>query len=462
MGRRLPVPSDPNPTEYITIPLTIPNTQEWRGIYCGLLYSLSFGYWWDKNSGDWETAKNVGYAVALEACRSMSLCDEVADCIETNDGVREILRELIKETIYDGGAEGRNRNLGGGSASLEACTKDNVFGAVTYLVQYQIDAVHDFFELLETATNTLELVFDWIQDFGVVAPILAVITEYVEWVQDNIVENFDAQLTTALQDEYRCDLFCLYLEDCNGLSARQIADYYLGRISGAGFMETLDDLFDFLISGSWEGTQIVDAMMASTIAMMTVDLDWIPFITIPTTYSLQTIFQLGGNDPDPDWSILCTDCEAVNCYDMSDLTNIDIILGYSDPSQGHPEPSIHSASGVNSATYPLNASGTSNGISPAIRLNFLTPKDVNSLTFEYFMDASGTETMLRGYELREFGTNDLIARVVQTHDHNDANWHTWDVVGLGAHDVGAIVIWTSKTSNPTTTGTALLDNLCWD
>lgn len=458
-SKGLQVPTTPEDVAYITLPLTIPDTPEWRGVFCGLLYSISFGYWWDKNSGDWETAKQIGYSVAFEACKSMGICDEVADCIEGSETIREIIREIIKETVISPDGGGSGGRLGVGIESLENCDEDYVFGAVTGLVNYQLQAVRDALELIEVATNGVEVVLGWVGNFGLAIPILSIVADYISWIQDSIAENFEAQVTTALIDEYRCDLFCLYLENCDGLTAEQIAGYFLGRIGGESFVDTLEDLLSFFITGEFTGSQIVDAMMAGSIAMMTVNLDWIPFITIPNLYSIDLVFSLSADNPDSDWTILCPNCTGITCYRMDDMTNITVLLGSVDPLQGNPEPSILGASGVNSGTYPLNGAGTSSGIAPAIRIDFDAPLSVQSVKFDYLMDATGTDALLRGFELREFGTDNLLERVVTTVDDNDGNWWTWTRT-VSESNVGALVVWISKTSNPTTTGTSLIDNVC--
>jgi len=322
-NKGLKVPEIPEEIQYVTLPLTIPDTPEWRGVFCGLLYSLSFGYWWDKNSGDWEKAKQLGYEIALRTCMSADICTEVAECIDGSETIREIIREIIKETTTGGGGTGGGRGLGVGVTSLAECHPDNVFGAVTGLVNYQIQAIRDALELLETATNRAEFILDWLGDSLVIMPIIGTIANWVAWVQDNISENFEAQLTTALIDEYRCDLFCLYQEnDCAGLTSSQIAQYYLDRVGGVDLLENLEDLLNFFITGEFTGTQIVDVMMAGSIAMMVVDLNWIPFVTIPTLYSLDMIFSLSADDPSNDWTVLCDPCtepiERSYCWFIDD------------------------------------------------------------------------------------------------------------------------------------------------
>lgn len=154
----------------------------------------------------------------------------------------------------------------------------------------------------------------------------------------------------------------------------------------------------------------------------------------------------------------CENCISP-CYDMSDLTNIDIILGSQDPLQGDPPPSIKNASGVNSAEYPLNASGTTDGIATAIRINFTSRRDVNDVTVKYLMNASGTAGLVRGVEVREFGTGIVLDRKEAIVSHNDNNWHE-TTFAIDETFVGEVVVWISKTSDPATSGLALITEVC--
>jgi hypothetical protein len=73
--------------------------------------------------------------------------------------------------------------------------------------------------------------------------------------------------------------------------------------------------------------------------MMVVDLDWIPFVTIPSLYNIEMVFALNADNPDPDWEILCSECvpdewEKFFDFTIDDYTDIwtgiapDFLSGY--------------------------------------------------------------------------------------------------------------------------------------
>lgn len=235
-------------------------------------------------------------------------CGCVMDCIESNaSGVSTIVNE---ENTGTGGENATSVDLGGGNFNLSGCDYDYVFNACTELVQYMIRQIRDTLEILEAATNFAEIAANWLDNFFDVPNLVQAVLDWINYVQDNISEVFEAQLTTALEDEYRCDLFCMYIDGCQRLTPRQISTYFLNRLGGgANLFDNTIDFIVFLVGGTWSGSSVVDFMMASAIGVMQTDENAIPFLTIPTTYTLQHIFDLAGNTKDSDWEILCTECE---------------------------------------------------------------------------------------------------------------------------------------------------------
>lgn len=306
MAKGLVVPDDPSPSldTWKIVLLRVPNDPQWLGIVTGLLFSPCNGYWWKKNSGDWELARDTMCQIAMEF-NKMELCEAILQCIETNEGVRDGIRDVPPNPV--GGQQDIDRPMGVGVTGIDSCNPDSLFGATTFLVDYMLTNISDALEIIEVSTNALELSADWLDNIPVIGGLLAAFPEYISWIQDTVFENFEANVTIGLVDTYRCDLFCLWRDssDCS-LTPRDVFDYFFGRIGDPSLLDNTIDLFTYLIGGVWSGSQYVDVMMASAIGMMILD-DAIPFLTIPTIYSYDTAIRLGANDANPDWSILC-DC----------------------------------------------------------------------------------------------------------------------------------------------------------
>jgi hypothetical protein len=239
---------------------------------------------------------------------SSSDCDCVVDCIESNAGsVTTIVNE---ENTGTGGDNATTVDYGGGNFNTNGCDYDYVYNACKELVAYMIRTIRDTLEIIEASTNFLEIVANWLDNFFDVPNMIQAVLDWINYVEDNIIEVFEAQLTQALEDEYICDLFCMYIDGCQRLTPRQISQYFLDRLGGSSnLFDNLIDFLVFLVDGSWSGSAVVDFMMVSCIGVMQTDENAIPFLTIPTTYTLQHIFNLAGNTPDSDWQILCSDCQ---------------------------------------------------------------------------------------------------------------------------------------------------------
>lgn len=260
---------------------------------------------------DW--TDNMARKLMCDPC-----CDAVASCIETDEGIREIIREIIRNETE---GTGTGDDIGDNVPELAGCDNDAVWSAVSYLVNYLDTAAVDTFEKIEAATNIVEIAGEWADNIPVLGNVMAFALDYLSWLQDSTKEGYLANMTQALKDEYKCDLFCLYkANNCDGLTLIDLAGYFLGRIGGQ-LQETFEDLVRFIITGTWTGSQIVDAMLASMVGMIALG-EGVGFVTIPNGYySLRSIMAIGANNPDADWSILCDQCPlqyAIIDYTASD------------------------------------------------------------------------------------------------------------------------------------------------
>nr|CRY97922.1 hypothetical protein [uncultured prokaryote] len=231
-------------------------------------------------------------------------CDAVEICIESSEGIREIIKEIIRE--YTTGDP--SREIGGGNPVFDSCNSDIIFGAVTSLVDYLNAQIIDALEIIEVASNPIEAINLWADNLPFAGQLASALIEAINWIQENIEENYLANYTTGLRDTYRCDLFCLWKEspDCK-LTPAMVAGYFGGRIGSPDLLQSLNDVLQFLFTGVWAGSQIVDTMHVIALASL-VATDAIGFFDLPSTYSFDTAVALGANSPDPDWAILCEDC----------------------------------------------------------------------------------------------------------------------------------------------------------
>lgn len=170
-------------------------------------------------------------------------CEEVLDCIDTTTG-----QELIGTIVRGGSAPSSvanrypiTREIGTTEiAPLDTCNEDQLFNMITALV----DAVHgdvvDLFEMIEVAANILEGVNILASAFGareLTLSIPQVLTSALGYVQNNFIENYNAQWSDEKRDELRCAIFCYVKDDCEF----SILDYLVG----AGVIPaTIAQIFD--------------------------------------------------------------------------------------------------------------------------------------------------------------------------------------------------------------------------
>lgn len=235
-------------------------------------------------------------------------CDAIAKCL-LEPGIREIIREIIKE----GGGSGGGGQTGGGG--VNTCDPDVIFGGVSYIVDYLIAKGNDFFEDLEVATNLLEIADEWTNIGGaVVAPLAPLLVDYLAWLQETVAENWASAVTVEYTNLIKCELFCLYVEKCPVmLTWEEVGQYFWSRVSEESFIENMADLMTFFIGGFWTGTQYADIVLSAMIAFQIIE-DGIGWLNISSLGNLDTQFALGANDPSSDWSILCEECNVVYQY----------------------------------------------------------------------------------------------------------------------------------------------------
>lgn len=106
-GREVPAET-PDPSLWKGFCLRVPDTQDWRGIVLGALKPLSYGYYWDKNSGDWDAARKTGQKICLNFMNEMPCtedwCTLLLQALANGDGtIQAFLAQLIaqSETFCD-------------------------------------------------------------------------------------------------------------------------------------------------------------------------------------------------------------------------------------------------------------------------------------------------------------------------------------------------------------------------
>ena len=307
MPKGLVVPDDPSPSDWQIVPLRIPNDAQWSGIVRGLLLEACFGYWWKKSTGDWEAARDTACEIAA-GFEMTTFCEEVTKCLLTDGGTRDAVDEIVDEKIK----AQPDLILGQGVDGIETCNKDKIFGAATQLVDSINTFIVDAFEIIEASTNIIETVSRYTGAFPIFGQVLQFVIDSIDAIlTENIPENYNAAFTASLRDTYRCDIFCIFVDNDCTVTPRDLLAYFADRV-GAITFDTVLDVLEFFVTGTWSGTQLADAMYFLAIGMIAVS-DGIGFFDLSATYTLDTMIALGARNPSSDWDLLCDPCVSEAC-----------------------------------------------------------------------------------------------------------------------------------------------------
>lgn len=184
------------------------------------------------------------------------------------------------------GVQGEPGSSGAGAddSPITDDRNDNIFGACMLLVEWCYDESIDFLSALEATTNTVEAInrllatipgFGSLYDVAGFDDLVGFLTELGETGRPLVESAYDI----TLQRDMACDLFCLITGDNNQFKKETLAAAAL----------------------QWNASNLVNP---ARFAMSTLAA-W--YATTAFRFPARE-YQLGLNNPDADWAVLCTDC----------------------------------------------------------------------------------------------------------------------------------------------------------
>lgn len=286
---------------------------------------------------------NLLWWIWTRSINPMSFCARVIECIQSDPDVASALMQFLSENGYGTGAGTPeapsilidNPPLADGT-QIPSCDNDNLFGGITQLVDLMHDMLVDAFEGFEAATGRTERIAAVLSAIPIVdvLPIDDLI-EFADQLLENLSQDFDAQYTAEIRDEYRCDLFCATKDTCE-LDFQTWANYFASRAGATFDNVSITDALDWFLFGTFTGDLVVHAAHAIMCQILAYASDFFD-INMSWITKAVTAFM---NDPDPDWNVLC-ECGNAWCqvFDF-DLSNGGWVSGtraagwtatYSDP-----------------------------------------------------------------------------------------------------------------------------------
>jgi len=187
------------------------------------------------------------------------------------------------------------------------CDEDVLFGGIVVLIDQMNTNNLDFMQVFEVATNLVERASALVAAVPIFETLpFDDLIEFVDRFFNEIYENYEAEVTTSLLNEYKCDLFCIALgnEGC-GFTYETLYNYFKARVDGAF---TIDSLFQVVIealaSGSYSGSLIADFMYMLQIQVMRSASNFLGVNVL----ALQTSYNIGALTPDHSWALIPCDC----------------------------------------------------------------------------------------------------------------------------------------------------------
>lgn len=254
----------------------------------------------------WYFLQNVEYPV--------SLCEQIAACIATSEATQDALRNFI---TTDTAINQHIQEIAGAGVPLpetelpipivSGCDPDQAWAAVDAMVEQMNTNNLDFFQLFEEASNLIERTTQLLTlapSIKGVSP--SVISGFVEELFDNIYENYESTITTSLLNQYKCDLFCLMMDDPECfLKFNTMYDYWRNRMEATFDIESaLQQVLQFLATGTWSSTLIADFMFMFQIQIIRSANNFLGIDVL----SLQTVASVGALVPSSAWELLCPSC----------------------------------------------------------------------------------------------------------------------------------------------------------
>lgn len=237
---------------------------------------------------------------------STDFCALMIDCINNDSDVRDALFNALQFGVPASGDDGINETIANGNvlAGVE-CDNDQLFGAITGLVDLMNNLATDILLRLSSESNTIGIIGDVIEAIpGINNLSFDDALQMVEAFWDHLLEDYDAYYDTALRDTYRCDLFCLAKDTCT-ITPQDFFDYFTSKLGEAITTISLIDFLQAVLLQDFSGVYIVHAFHVLISGLWLFGASILSIDSATMARMVNALF----NDPDSDWDGLC-DCPS--------------------------------------------------------------------------------------------------------------------------------------------------------
>lgn len=264
----------------------------------------------------WANMWQRAYAATdWEGCMS---CEDVADCIENDGGTQIAITNVINQQV--GGQSPLSATNQGANmlTGVPGCALDNLWGAMSGLVDWMNANNEDFLERIATAGTPAERGAVLSENFpGFTGGALGeFLSASITFLSGQLHDGYEASYDQMYADALACELFCIAQETCS-LTVRQL---YLVLAARVGYTPAGDAFYQgliFTVTGSWTGTEFADVMMFLQVGAF---LFMGGFGGYMGVNPLANALTMGFDDPSNDWMTLCA-CPDMWTYTLDSATN---------------------------------------------------------------------------------------------------------------------------------------------
>jgi hypothetical protein len=262
-------------------------------------------------------ASNLEYKLA-----ERMTCQNLTKLIEKLQVLENKIDYVFEQTIIDNGDTLPDENTAGWdvttpeefaeeytytSDGCDTADKDALYGAIYQLVRYvnqvNIDALQELSQVGNLATQIDKLIS---AATGGLTP-MDEVAAYVDFLVNELLEEYEAIVDETLLEEVTCDLFCIGVSSNCNLSISDVINYYGSKIGSTAidFTNSILSIMQFAATGTFAGDEYFYFM--SVFQFITVGLTD-HFFGVDSMSNYMTQMAAGANNPDNDWTLLCDEC----------------------------------------------------------------------------------------------------------------------------------------------------------
>lgn len=322
----LPLPSPVNPGSTVCVMITIPNASEYRQALRGVLSDLGKWWNWSHTVGQsnepalqaaelWRAAAQT--MVYTDECGLIPMsCEDVANCIETDDATRAAINQIAGRSSQPGttstpGERMSDTNWAANLTETDDCDIDAFWAQCEQFTDYLVTAGSDFLEQIEVYSNAVEAA-----QFIEMAPFIGTIVdevqidkaiEFIDWVAEVFAEFYEGADTQPNRTAIACALFCSGRANC-ALSlegAFGVINARAGNIFTPGSLDSMEALINSARTIVTNPALPLDVWVAFVLGFARVA-GYLGVRGIDAT--LNIVLKAAINDANDDWMLLCEDC----------------------------------------------------------------------------------------------------------------------------------------------------------